>query len=271
MKLEIFFAKNPIFTFDEVAAYQPTTSSQTSTLYNMLAYHTKRGHIIRIRRGLYYSVPKGSNPIECPLDPFLIASKMASDSILGYSTALDLFGNLHSLKNEFVFISKNHNAKPFLFRGVIYKAVSLPTGLLKSGNESFAVAEINRSGGKVLVTTLERTFVDIFDRPSLCGSWEEIWKSLESIEYLDLEKVFQYALLLGNATTNAKLGFFLETHQERLIVENDFLDALSKYRPKRPHYLERAEKGSSRLFPRWNLIVPDSIIDRKWEEPSDDI
>lgn len=28
-----------------------------STLHNSLAYHQKQGHIIRIRRGLYYSIP----------------------------------------------------------------------------------------------------------------------------------------------------------------------------------------------------------------------
>ena len=50
---------------------------------------------------------------------------------------------------------------------------------------------IERLGVKIAVTTLERTFVDMLDRPHLSGSWEEIWKSFENIEYLDLNQVIR--------------------------------------------------------------------------------
>ncbi|OGA43455.1 MAG: hypothetical protein A3G24_12650 [Betaproteobacteria bacterium RIFCSPLOWO2_12_FULL_62_13] len=62
-------------------------------------------------------------------------------------------------------------------------------------------------------TTLERTLVDVFARPDLAGGWEEIWRSLETVEFFDLDVVVQYVLLLENATTAAKVGFFLEQHQ----------------------------------------------------------
>jgi hypothetical protein len=45
------------------------------------------------------------------------------------------------------------------------------------------------------VAGLERTLVDVLDRPDLSGSWEEIWRSLESVEFFDLDKVVEYALL----------------------------------------------------------------------------
>ena len=61
----------------------------------------------------------------------------------------------------------------------------------------------------VSVTGLERTFVDVLNRPDLTGSWEEIWRSLESVEFFDLDKVAVYVDLFGNATTAAKVGFFL--------------------------------------------------------------
>ena len=49
-------------------------------------------------------------------------------------------------------------------------------------------------------TSLERTLVDVLDRPDLTGSWEEIWRSLESIEFFDIEQIVEYVLLLENAT-----------------------------------------------------------------------
>ena len=95
MKLDSFFAQNMVFTFEEIqtalSQHRPVNSS---TLYNLLAYHLQRGHIIRIRRGLYYSVPPGVESSSCPVDPFLIASKIANDAVLGYRTALDIFGKL---------------------------------------------------------------------------------------------------------------------------------------------------------------------------------
>ena len=52
--------------------------------------------------------------------------------------------------------------------------------------------------------------LDESDLQNLSGSWEEIWRSLESIQFLDLEQVLRYTELLGNATTAARVGFFLE-------------------------------------------------------------
>jgi hypothetical protein len=39
--------------------------------------------------------------------------------------------------------------------------------------------------------------VDVLDRPRLSGGWEEVWRSLETIPFLDLDQVVQYALLLA--------------------------------------------------------------------------
>ncbi len=78
----------------------------------------------------------------------------------------------------------------------------------------------------ISVTGLERTFVDVLNRPDLAGSWEEIWRSLESVEYFDLEKVASYVDFLGNATTAAKVGFFLEQHRESLMVDETYMKTL---------------------------------------------
>jgi len=43
----------------------------------------------------------------------------------------------------------------------------------------------------------------VLDRPAISGGWEETWRSLESVEYFDLEQVVEHVLLLSNATTVA--------------------------------------------------------------------
>jgi len=44
---------------------------------------------------------------------------------------------------------------------------------------------------------LERTLVDVLDAPEHGGGWEEIWLSLESVEFFDLDAVIEYALKLA--------------------------------------------------------------------------
>lgn len=272
MKLDVFFAQHTVFTFEEVfSALSENHPVNSSTLHNLLAYHRQQGHIIRIRRGLYYTVPQGIDSTTYPVDPFLVASKLASDAVLGYRTALAIFGKLHTISNEFIYLSTKLEKSPYIFQDVKYRKASIPIPLKKISKERFGVTSIDRLGQKVFVTSLERTLVDVLDRPNLCGSWEEIWRSLESIEYFNIEEVLEYAFLLDNATTIAKLGFFLETHRESLLISEQALEKLLKHCPKKPHYLETQRSTTQKLISKWNIIVPSNLIHRTWEEPGEHI
>jgi len=89
---------------------------------------------------------------------------------------------------------------------------------------------------------------------------------LEMVEFFDLDVVVEYTLLLENATTAAKVGFFLEQHRDRLMVEERHLAALRAHRPQSPHYMVRTSRESGRLVQEWNLVVPAEILERRWEE-----
>jgi len=272
MALDEFFALHKVFTFNEFVAFLLARKpSKSSTIYNLLTYHQKQGHICRIRRSLYCSIPKGVDAKSYIVDPLLIASKLADDAVIGYRTALDFFGKLHTVQNEFNYFSRKKEKGPFVFQGITYRAVSIPTAIKNSKQIDFTVKTFDRQGQKIRVTTLERTLVDILDRPYLCGSWEEIWLSLENIEYLNLDAVVNYALLLQNATTIAKLGFYLESHKEELMVPDQYLGELRKHIPRAPHYLEKDKKKPHKLISMWNLIVPSSLLQREWEEPDENI
>ncbi len=116
------------------------------------------------------------------------------------------------------------------------------------------------------VTNLERTMVDVLERPELGGGWEEIWRSLESVEFFNLDQVVEYTLLLKNSTTAAKVGFFLKQHREALMVNDSHLNALCNLRPRKPHYMIRTPRKPGRLVGSWNLVVPIEILNRSWQE-----
>jgi hypothetical protein len=75
-----------------------------------------------------------------------------------------------------------------------------------------------------------------------------------------------HALRLGSALTVARAGFFLEQHKDELLVEDRHLEALRARAPAQPRYFERRHRKGGKLLPRWNLIVPEQVLTRSWEE-----
>src|SRR5690606_4364462 len=121
----------------------------------------------------------------------------------------------------------------------------------------------------VRVTTPERTLVDCLHRPELAGGWEEIWRALEAVQYLNIGVLVVYALLLGSATTAATAGLLLETHCTAAGVKARDLERVEAARPHAAHYLARPTRSGGRHLKRWNLIVPEAMLARAWDEFSD--
>lgn len=266
MKHEEFFRKHPVFTGEEMADYLASRGEVGSrTKEALLAYYKKTGRIVSVRRGLYAVVPPAANPASYPVDPFLVAAKLTKDAVLSYHTALEFHGHAHSVHEHFVYTA-SRPLSPFTFRSHAFRGVRFPESLRRANKENFGVVTMDRSGMEVRVTSLERTLVDVLNRPDISGGWEEIWRSLESVEFFDLDQVVEYALLLANATTAAKVGFFLEQHRELLMVEEEHLKSLHCLRPRQPHYLDRNKRKSGRLVSGWNLVVPREVLERTWAE-----
>ncbi len=266
MKLNEFLSHHAVFTVIELDHFlSHGRSARPNTRKSLLTYYRNRGRIIPVRRGLYATVPLGGNPATSPIDPYLVAAKMSTDAVLAYHTALEFHGKAYSVHTRLYYISANKSL-PLKFQSHEFRRAPVPHLLQKKGKEMFGVANHRRSGVELRVTTLERTFVDVLDRPDLTGSWEEIWRSLESIEFFDLDQIIEYVLLLENATTAAKAGFFLEQHKQTLMVDDAHLNPLRSLRPRQPHYLERGKRKGCRWVKDWNLLVPEEILNRSWDE-----
>ncbi len=230
-----------------------------------MAYYKKTGRLISVRRGLYAVVPAESDPATYPVDPFLVAAKLTDDAVLSHHTALEFHGYAYSVHEHFVYTAFRPLSL-FTFRTHTFRGTRPPEPLCRVGRQDFGILTAERAGVEVRVTSLERTLVDALARPRLSGGWEEIWRSLASIPFFDLEQVIEYVHLLENATTAAKVGFFLEQHREALMVEDQHIQALWHLRPRHPHYLERGKRKSGQLVSKWNLIVPSELLEQTWAE-----
>jgi len=266
MKHDMFFRKHPVFTGEELNKHLTSQGKVGPRAQEaLLAYHSKAGRIVRVRRGLYAVIPAGADGDSYPVDLFLVAAKLTPDAVLSHHTALEFYGNAYSVQTHFIY-SASRPLSPLTFRSHVFRGTKFPQALLRAGNEHVGVSNAERAGLAMRVTSLERTMVDVLDRPDLSGSWEEVWRSLESVEFFDLNKVVEYARLLGNATTGAKVGFFLDQHRESLMVEDRHLKTLHDLRPRQPHYLDRTKRKSGRLVSEWNLVVPSEVLEQTWGE-----
>jgi predicted transcriptional regulator of viral defense system len=265
MKLATFFLTHPVFTGKELTEHLSSHGEVGGRAKEaLLAYHRKAGRVVRVRRGLYAVIPPGSIANSYPINLFLVAAKLTKDAVLSHHTALEFHGGGYSFWWHLIY-SASRPLRPLTFRSHFFRGTRFPQALLRAGNEHFGVLTSEIAGVDVLVASLDRTLVDVLDRPDLSGGWDEIWQSLELVEYFDLDKVVEYALLLENASTAAKVGFYLEQHREELRVEDRHLNALHGLRPRQPHYLDRCKRTSVRLVPEWNLVVPTELLEPTWE------
>jgi predicted transcriptional regulator of viral defense system len=264
MRSSDFFAIHPLFTHEEFVAARAPRGATRHTSDTLLAKHLARGRIVRVRRGLYAVVPRGVEPAETPVDPYLLATKLTPDAVVAYHAALQYHGRVYSLWNRWHVLT-SRKARPFRHRDMDFVPVRVPVILRSLDGWGGGVLEARHAGGVVRVTTLERTLVDVLDAPTKAGGWEEIWRSLEMVEFFDLDAVIEYAARLGSALTAARVGFFLEQRREELMVESQHLEQLRDLAPTQPRYLD-ACRESGQLVSPWNLVVPERILKRSWQE-----
>lgn len=267
MKHERFFRTHPVFTRDELSDYLAAAAGEAGARRSeaLLQYHTRQGNILKVRKGLYAVVQPGYDAAAFRVDPYLIAGRLANDAVIAYHSALEFHGRAYTVHNDKTYAAAQPS-RLFVFQGRAYRGISFRQTLIKTNHQYYGTSKEDRAGIRILVTSLDRTLVDVLDRPWISGGWEEIWRSLEMVEFFNLDTVIEYVEMLGNATTAAKVGFFLELHRERLIVADEYFTKLSALRPSSPHYLDRTKRTPGRLVSNWNLIVPQEVFARSWEE-----
>jgi len=169
MKLNEFLSRHAVFTVDELDRFlSERGSGKTNTRKSLLTYHLGQGRIVRVRRGLFATVPLGADSASSPVDTYLVAAKMTADAVFAYhtamETAMEFHGKAYSLYTKLIYISASKSL-PLKFRSNEIRGVSVPNPLRAKGEEMFGVTCHKRSGVDLRVTNLERSFVDVLDRP----------------------------------------------------------------------------------------------------------
>ena len=255
MKPSEFLHTHALFRREEFARSLGLSASRApATLTKHLQTWRRDGRLYAVRRGVFMRLGPGQKPGDVMVDPLVLASRLAPDAALAYHTALEALGHAQSVFYRMFFVTWS-KTRAMRFQDCQYVPVRPRASLLRA-KEPFLV-RLERSGVEVRATSLERTVVDVLDRPDLAGGMEEVWRSLGSVEALDFAVLARYANLVARPLLNARLGYLLEAHADRWLTPPKFLAALEAKKPRGPVYLDRNQPG--RLVRRWNLVVPPDM------------
>ncbi len=245
----------PVFRLREAESLMPEWNPRAAR--QRLKDLVSRGRVGRIGFGVYFVVLPGRTPDTTTVDPYLVASRLAPDAVLGYHTALEVLGTAYSAAATTYFVSVRYR-RPMTWRGMTYRQIRPPKPLIQRSELRFGVATQERDGLPVVHTGRERTLADCLDRLDLAGGLDELSRSVEAWPKIVPEVLVEYLALLGKATLYSKVGFVLEQFAAQWGLADSDLTTFEEKLPRSPVYLAD-RKRPSRYVRRWNLMVPHSM------------
>ncbi len=254
-----FFETHPVFTLDDLSRGLGALNGKRSAK-ERVKYHLAQGRLKLLARGVYATVPPGVDPSGFQPDPYLVAAAVRPDALFSHHAALELLGAAHSVWQLCTFYTARRR-QPLKVGMVELRFLNHPPVLVRQGLVDLGTRQVDRRGRWLRVTGPERTLVDGFRQPHLAGGLTELVESAAGLGVLDLDLLSTVLEAYRQKALWAAVGWFLETYRQTFFVPDDYLVLLERHRPRSPHYLPRHERGRGGvLVPRWNLILPDSLV-----------
>lgn len=265
MDTSTFLQTHRVFNLDQAVRALSPVGGRKATL-ERLNYAAGRGKLKKLARGVYASVPSGAEAATFQPDRFLAAAALRPDAIFSHHSALELLGAAHS---EWRLCTAYSARRPQAFDldGLELRFLSHPQRLMRQEPAELGTRVVHRLDCELRVTGPERTLLDGFRRPDLVGGHAELVESAAGFPVLELPLLFDLLNAFGQKLLWAAVGWFLDTYRETFFVSEDDLVHMEKHVPKAPLYLVRDQRGGT-LVRRWNLIVPDAIIEGREPDES---
>lgn len=216
-----------------------------------LAYLAEAGWLIRIRRGLYATVPLDVlEPRAWREDPWIVAVKVFSPFYIGGWSACEHWGLTDQVFKETVVISgKNIRRRRMEIQGARFYVKVVGT------DKIFGTEAVWRGRTRVFVSDPARTMVDILDDPKIAGGIRhvaDILKAYLSHERRDDSLLLEYAHKLGNRTVFKRLGYLLEAMKANDVT---LIDTCHTAMSSGISLLDPSAPRKGRFVRRWNIRI----------------
>jgi predicted transcriptional regulator of viral defense system len=159
----------------------------------------------RLERGKYMVVPLEAGPEgRWAEHEYLVAATLAQPYYLAYATALAYYGYTERRDNT-IWIATTRRKQPVNVDNVTYRFVTVAV------HKFFGATTVNLLDQSIQIAGREKAVADAFDHPKYVGGVIEGAKGLWfGSDELDLAKVVEDTVRLGNQVAGRRLGFWLE-------------------------------------------------------------
>lgn len=234
--------------FKYAEAFLVLPQSRESALKELLSDMTKRGLLMRLKKGLYYIIPYEKDAETFMPDWHLIAQCLVNDAdhYIAYYSALQIHSLITqpSLKEQVV-VSKQIKPSilkikeiPFQF---IYHNPKHFFGMKKAWIDDF---------NKVICSDLEKTIIDCLYKPDYAGGIVEIARAIYvSKDKIDFSKLLEYVKKFDSKAVIKRLGFLLEL----LEIETEIINSLQKLKTASYVLLDTELPKTGRMISRWSI------------------
>jgi len=243
-----FLNEQDIHCFDFKLARKALPKSKDNTLRELLSDMTRRGLLMRVKRGLYYVIPYEQNSESFMPDWHLLVENLVQDAhyYIGYYSALQIHNLITqpSLKEQIV-VSKQIRPSTLKIKEVPFQFI------FHNEKHFFGIKKIWIDNfHKVICSDLEKTIIDCLFKPDYAGGIVEIARAI----YLSRDKIrfnvlLEYVNKFNSQVVLKRLGFLLET----LEIENDIIDELKKLKTKSTVLLDTELPKSGKIITKWSI------------------
>lgn len=262
MNYRKYFDEHLVFTILELRTSVP--KEKVKAIHNNLKYYLNKGKICSIKRGVYCTVPEGNSPDKYQPNNILLTSRMSKDAVVSFHSALELMGYGHSIFRRFFYYTDSRK-RPFHFKDNEFISIMTPRALRKKNLKMIGVEEDYYNNMLIRFTNRERTLVDCLDKPEYAGGIEEVYRCIEKYPYVNFKEIINYLDAIRKGVLYARVGFFLQQHKKHFFVEDSLLRRIKKNIPSSIVYFDPQRK-KGKLVKEWNLVVPEVVIRKGWEE-----
>lgn len=256
MKRESILLDNPwliqrkVFTTQDV---EKTLGWSEADLHAVLFRLVEKGRLVRIKRGLFCLVPPGTLGLKkgYPQNWFLIAKALAGDKpyFISHYSAMQLHG-MTGESIQTVFISRAEQRRVPKDLRIPVRFVTIPQKRFWGLEEKWVTNE-----EKVQVSDLERTILDILDRPDLAGGISEIARGLWlAKKEVNGSRLLEYSKRFDSLAAVKRLGFLMEKLDLGPWEVVGLLNELIRSSPSFA-FLEPTSKQEGRYLSRWHLRI----------------
>jgi len=255
-ELVAILAQNSESNYISVQKAAEVLSLSTNAAAVKLASLTRRGWMLRAKRGIYLILPIEAAPGQptTPEDPWILANKLFSPCYIGGWSAVEYWGLSEQLFNStLVITAANIRSKQVKVLNQNFRLFNTSATKIED------LIKVWRGSSEVFVSSKERTIVDCLTFPELCGGIQHlatIMSNYAGSSEHNYSEVIKNAERFGSGATWKRLGYLAE---KLWSDQEDVLIAANKHMSAGDAKLDPAVKENGTLINKWRLWINVSV------------